>query len=522
MELTVLMLAFAAGLVVRRLGYPPLLGYLVAGFSAHMAGIGDGEALAPIAEAGIILLLFTIGLKLQPANLTPRYVWGSAILHMIIAFPLTAAVIYLVGTLYEPLRFENAIEPWMLAFALSFSSTVLAIKLFDERGESNSFYASIAIGILVVQDVLAVIFLVFTSGYYPSWYALTLLALPLAIPLLRRFLPLLGHGELLLLGGVLLALGAAQLFESFSLKGGLGALVFGMLIAQSHAEKAKELYTQLSGLKNLLLIGFFVQIGYYGFPELELLAVAVVLGLLIALRPLIYFALFTAFGLRARTSWLTSLSLFNYSEFGLIVAAIAAESGFLGPEWITTLALAMALSFFVATPINKKAHELYRRYSSILSRYEKPNRLPEEVIESLDGARIAVLGMGRIGRGAYQAMVEAGHTDIVGVEENYSRTNELNRQGMHCIHGDASDRDFWDRTNLTDCELVLVSLSNHHENLQVATLAKELGFAGKLSIATRYPDEKELYSGLDVDTYYLYRDVGRDFAEHSLSTTKAT
>ena len=103
---------------------------------------------------------------------------------MVIAFPLTAAVIYLVGSLYTPLRFENPIEPWTLAFALSFSSTVLAIKLFDERGESNSFYASIAIRILVVQDVLAVVFVVLTSGHYPSWYALGLLALPLAIPCL--------------------------------------------------------------------------------------------------------------------------------------------------------------------------------------------------------------------------------------------------------------------------------------------------------------------------------------------------
>jgi len=344
MELSVILLAFLAGLFVRRLGYPPLLGYLVAGFAAHMAGIGDGESLTPLAEAGIILLLFTIGLKLEPANLTPRYVWGSAILHMVIAFPLTAGVIYLVGSLYAPLHFENAIEPWMLAFALSFSSTVLAIKLFDERGESNSFYASIAIGILVVQDVLAVIFLVVTSGHYPSLYAIALLALPLTIPLLRRFLPLLGHGELLLLGGVLLALGSAELFESVSLKGGLGAIVVGMLIARANQDKAKELYSQLSGLKNLLLIGFFVQIGYYGFPELELVAVAVVLGLLIVLRPLIYFTLLTAFGLRARTSWLTGLSLFSYSEFGLIVAAIAAESGLLGPEWITTLALARSLA----------------------------------------------------------------------------------------------------------------------------------------------------------------------------------
>ncbi len=515
MEPVVIIVAFGAGLVARKLGYPPLLGYLAAGFIAHMAGIGDGESLKPLADAGIVLLLFTIGLKLEPAELVPRYVWGSAILHMVIAIPLTTAVIYLVGTLYEPLRFDDNIGPWMLAFALSFSSTVLAIKLFEERGESQSFYASIAIGILVVQDILAVVYLVFTADYYPSPWAALLLALPLTIPLFRRLLPLLGHGELLLLGGVLFALGAAGLFESLALKGGLGALLFGMLLARAHRTKARELYSQLAGLKNLLLVGFFLQIGYYGLPELELLAVALVLGLLIVLRPLIYFSLLTAFGLRSRTAWLTGLALFNYSEFGLIVAAIAAENGLLGPEWITTLALAMALSFFIATPINKQAHTLYRRHCAKLNQYEREQRLPEEVIGSLDGAKVAVLGMGRVGRGAYQRLIDDGHQSIVGIDENYAQANALTAKGWHCVHGDASDRDFWDRTTLADCELILVSLSHHRENLQVAQLARDSGYKNKLCIATRFPDESKAFDGLDVDTYYLYEDVGRDFAGHA-------
>ena len=517
MELSVVIMAFCAGLALRRLGYPPLLGYLAAGFVAHMLGLGDGDNLKPLADAGIVLLLFMIGLHLKLSDLRPRYVWGSAILHMLIALPLTTAVIYAVGTMYQPLNFETSIEPWILAFALSFSSTVLAVKLFEERGESNSFYASIAIGILVVQDILAVAYLVVSSGKYPSAWAVLLLGLPIIIPLSRRYLSLLGHGELLLLGGVLFALGAAELFESVSLKGGLGAIVVGMLIGYGNRPKADELYKHLAGLKNLLLIGFFLQIGYYGFPKLELLAVAVVLGILIVLRPLIYFALLTAFGLRARTAWLTGLSLFNYSEFGLIVAAIAAQSGMLGQEWITTLALAMALSFFVATPINKKAHELYRRHQHKLVNHERSERLPEEVIGSLNGARIAVLGMGRVGRGAYQSLVEAGHTDIVGIEENYARTQSLLATGYNCVHGDASDRDFWERTSLVDCELILVSLSNHREDVQIAKLAQNLGYKNVLSIATRFPDEGPALEKLNVVPYYRYADVGRDFARHSLT-----
>jgi len=516
LEPLVLALAFAAGLGFRQFGYPPLLGYLLAGFLANAAGWGSGDALAPLAEAGILLLLFTIGLKLNPRDLKPRYVWGSAVLHMIIAVPLTTAVIYIVGSLYSPLSFDHPIAPWTLAFALSFSSTVLAVKLFDERGESSSFYASIAIGILVVQDVLAVVYLVITADYPPSVWALALLVLPFTIPLIKRLFGRVGHGELLLLSGVLFAFGAAELFELVHLKGGLGALVAGMLISRAHRVKAHELYTQLNGLKSLLLIGFFLQIGYYGIPKIELVIVAVVLGLLITLRPIIYFSLLVFFGLRARTGWLTGLALFNYSEFGLIVASIAQTSGVLGEQWVTTLALAMAFSFAFATPVNKRAHELYIRYADKLKVFENSERLPEEVIGSLGGATIAILGMGRVGRGAFDALREAGYEHVVGVEENYQRAQQLNIEGWPCVHGDASDRDFWERTKLAQCDMVLVSLSNHRENIRVATLAKELNFSATLAVATRFPDESLELEELGCLTFYRYQEVGQDFARNTL------
>jgi len=517
MEPLVIALAFALGLIISQLGYPPLLGYLLAGFVANAYGIGSGDALAPLADAGILLLLFTIGLKLNPRDLKPRYVWGAAILHMLIVIPVTTAVIYIVGMMYVPLSFEHPAAPWTLAFALSFSSTVLAVKLFEERGETASFYASIAIGILVVQDVLAVVYLVASSGHLPSSWALMLLALPLLLPVLRRLLPVIGHGELLLLAGVVAAFGAASVFEAVDLKGGLGALVMGVLIGRSDHRKAKELYEQLFGLKNLLLIGFFLQIGYYGIPNLELVYVAIVLGFLITLRPLIYFALLTIFGLRARTGFLTGLSLFNYSEFGLIVTAVAQETGILGEEWLTTIALAMAFSFVVATPVNRKAHDLYVKHADWFRAHEKKERLPIELIGSLGSANIAIMGMGRVGRGAFNALRDAGHSDIVGVEENFDITQDRIKSGWPCVHGDASDRDFWDRTGLVRCELILVSLSNHRENLRVVRLATELKYNNTLVVAARFPDEATELERLGCDVYYLYQELGRDFADHALS-----
>ncbi len=517
MQALVIVLAFAAGYLFRRIGYPPLLGYLLAGFIAYGLGIEGGEQLQSIADIGITLLLFTIGLKLNPKDLTPRYVWGSALLHMVVAVPLTAAVILIVGQLYAPLSFDSPVAAWTLAFALSFSSTVLAIKLFEDRGETSSHYASIAIGVLIVQDVLAVFYLVISSGHLPSPWAILLLGLPLLRPLIARLMQSVGHGELLVLLGVMFALGAAELFEAVDLKGGLGALVVGTLLRSADKAKSKEIYERLINLKNLLLVAFFVAIGYNGIPSVQMMGVAVVLSMLIVLRPIIYFSLLTIFGLRARTGWLSGLSLFSYSEFGLIVAAIAVEKGVFGADWVTTLALAMSLSFFLATPLNNKAHALYQRYQSRVQRWENPEHLPEEEISSLGNAGTVILGMGRVGRAAYDSLVDSGITDIVAVEENYESTLELNAKGYNCVHGDASDREFWESTGMAARKLILVSLSNHREDLIIVELAKELGCVTSLSVAARFPDHKEQLESLGCSAFYLYEDVGRDFAQYALS-----
>jgi len=516
MDPVVLVLAFAAGLIMRRAGYPPMLGYLLAGFVASAMHFGSGESLAPLADAGVNLLLFTIGLKLSVSALKPKYVWGSALLHIVVAVPLTAAVISIVGHIYTPLALNSSASAWALAFALSFSSTVFAIKICEERGESASFYASIAIGVLVVQDIMAVVFLGVASGKYPTPWALGLLALFFVGPFLKRMMRAIGHGELLLFSGVAFALTMAEMFELVNIKGGLGALLMGVLVAAADKQKAKELHDKLDGLKNLLLIGFFLQIGYYGFPSLNMIIVACVLSLLLVLRPLIYFSLFVFFGLRARTAWFSGMLLFNYSEFGLIVAAASVQAGMLSADWVTTLTLAMAMSFFIATPLNKQVHRLYLDNRPKLTRYERATRLPEEEIGTLGQVDTAVLGMGRVGRNAYEALKLSGREAVVGIEESFARASTLSKDGFHCVHGDASDRDFWERTGLAECELILVGLSNHRENLQIVQLAKELNYQGQLAVAARFADQKDELEALGCISFNLYEEAGRDFALHSL------
>lgn len=518
-ETSVVLVAFFIGLLFKQLGFMPLLGYLCAGFIASHFGLGDPALIAPIADFGVLLLLFTIGLKLKIKSLLAPQVWAVGGLHMLIVVPLTAIVIIGAGMIFPAINLGDHQAAWMLAFALSFSSTVFAVKVFDDRGESNSLHAFIAIGILVFQDVIAVIFLVLSSGKIPEIWAIAFLLLPLCRPLLYKLLEKAGHGELLALFGIAATLAGGYLFELANLKAGLGAIVFGALLA--NYDKSRELYKSLLNLKDVFLIGFFLQVGYNGFPSWEMVLVALVLSGLIFLRPMIYFALFLLFRLRGRTSLLCSLSLFNYSEFGLIVAALIASNGQLPAEWLTTIALAMALSFFIAAPFNSKVHALYARYYDKISTLERTELIKREQPVSLGDAAVVILGLGRVGSGAYKYFSQQFPNQIVGVEGSVKRCKLMQEKGINCVLGDGSDRDFWQRADLDKRDIIIVCLSNHSENVSVVNLLKSLGFKGQIGVIARFEDQQQELEKLGCIAFNLYAEAGYGFAEHVIGRLSA-
>jgi predicted Kef-type K+ transport protein len=145
----------------------------------------------------------------------------------------------------------------LIGFALSFSSTVFVVKMLEERSESQSIYGRIAIGVLVMQDIFAVIFLTASTGALPSPWAILLLGLIPLVPILRRLLDRLGHGEMQVLFGFLLALVVGYaLFKSLGIKGDLGALVVGMLLSTHRS--APGLAKSLFNIKELFLVAFFL------------------------------------------------------------------------------------------------------------------------------------------------------------------------------------------------------------------------------------------------------------------------
>lgn len=508
-------LAFFLGFLARQIGLPPLVGFLATGFVLNSLGFTSGEMLQKLADLGITLLLFTVGLKLNLQILIKPQVWAVTALHMSALIALFGTLIWCLALLNAPLFSELDLKlSLMLAFALSFSSTVFVVKLLEDKGEMKSLHGLIAVGILVMQDLAAVVFLAASAGKLPSIWALLLFLLIPARPLLHYLLQKTGHGELLILYGLTLALGGAEIFELAGVKDDLGALIMGVLIS-SHP-KTRELAKVMLGFKDLFLVGFFLSIGMSGNLSMEALIIGVLLTPFVLVKSSLFFVLMTRFKLRARTSLLASLSLFNYSEFGLILAAIGVSAGWLNAEWLVVIAIALSLSFVLAAPVNRFDDRIYNRYRSFWMRFQCKERLPEDTLLDASGASIAVFGMGRVGSGSYDRMRELHGDTVVGIDFNAMLVAEHKTLGRNVLHGDPSDADFWDKVESDHrISLVMLALPNLRANLDALKQLQEIAFPGQIAATARFPDEVKILEEAGATAVFnIYTEAGAGFADH--------
>ncbi|MCL6416687.1 cation:proton antiporter [Aestuariirhabdus sp. Z084] len=514
-----ILFAFGFGLLAKQVGLPPLVGFLVAGFGLNFAGQQTSDQLTLFADLGVTLLLFTIGLKLNIRQLLKPQIWLGATAHMGLTSILFFGLLKLLT--YSNIDLLNGLGGGALllvAFALSFSSTVFAVKVLEDKGEMRGLYGQIAIGILIMQDLFAVVFMTIYKDGWPSLWAFALLGLPLLRPFLFRILDRVGHGEVLVLCGLFFALIlGAELFYLVGLKPDLGALIAGMLIA-SHT-KAEEMAKALFNLKELFLVAFFLNIGLTGLPTLDMALVAVLIVLALPFKVALYFFIISLFGFRARTSLLSSLTLANYSEFGLIVAAIGWKSGLLSGDWLVVIALALAISFLVSSPLNIHIISMYRYCGDFLQRFQRRTLHPEDQPLELGNPEILVFGMGRVGSGCYDELRSRFGDVVVGIEHNSFKVEKHEQSGRRVKLGDASDSDFWEKIRTGDrLRLIMLAMPNHHNNLFTARQLRESNYQGKVAAVVRFTDEAEELKAEGVASVFnMYEEAGAGFADHVCS-----
>ncbi len=511
-----LALAAILGFTAHMIRLPPLAGFLLAGFVLNAVGMPHSPLIEEVADLGVILLLFTIGLKLKPSTLVRPEIWGGASAHAITIITLFSILFYLAPvSVLTLLGVGGPTEIILLAFALSFSSTVFAVKVLEERGGTRSVDGRTAIGILIFQDILAVAFMTFSTGELPSIWAFALVGLILLRPLLSYLLERAGSGELLPMFGLFAAVvvGATS-FQLAGLKPDLGALVLGMMMANHR--RAGDVADSLFTIKEVMLVGFFLNIGLIGAVTLDHLLIAVALVLLVPVKAALFFFILSRFRLRARSSFLAAASLSSYSEFGLIVGAVAHENGWLAADALTVIALAVAISFVGASVLNLNVNRAYANLSSTLKRFETVTRRSEDQPLDTGEAQILVFGMGRVGTGAYDYLRERYHDDVVvGIESNSEKVASHREAGRNVLLGDAADSDFWERMEAAgkDFRVVMLAMPDHQVNMYALQQIKRAGFEGFIAALATYPEDVEaLKEGGAHCVFNVYAEAGAGFA----------
>ncbi|MEC4747139.1 cation:proton antiporter family protein [Methylomicrobium sp. Wu6] len=488
MELVWVGTAYIVGLIANRLSFPPLVGYLAAGYILHFLGIESGHTLTHLADIGIELLLFTVGLKLKLRSLLRREVLSVGGLHLLAVTGVSGVVFLLLG--------EQTLGGLVLGASLAFSSTVLAIKVLEDNGELSSLHGRDVLSILILQDIVAIALLAFADGRQPSYWAFALLFLPLLRPLAHRLLTVSRADELRLLLGVSLALAGGVTSENVGISPDIGALLMGVMLS-AHPQ-IEDLSEKLWGLKEVFLVAFFLQIGLADLPNPDQIIQAIELLGILPLQGILFFALYLLAGLRSRTAFISSLALMTYSEFALITTDAVVKANLISPEWNATIALAVAGSLAVAAPLNRYSHQLFSRFESFLTSFEKKSGHPDRLPESIGVAEWLVVGMGRTGLSAYLALHKR-EKRVVGLDADPTVLESLLAEGRRVIYGDAEDSELWSGLPLERIKGIILTLPEFDARCSAVRQLRKRGYAGQIGTICYLPDEKQQLGQLGAD-----------------------
>ena len=307
--------------------------------------------------------------------------------------------------------------------------------------------------------------------------------------------------------GLMLALVVGGLgFESVGLSCELGALAFGAMLAKH--PRAGELSNSLWSVKEVFLVGFFLQIGIGGLPDADALIFAALMSLLLPLKTVLFFFLFLAFRLRSRSAFLSAASLTNYSEFGLIVMSVVM------PQWLVPLAITVAFSFILSAQFNRVSASLYDRLASRLIPLERDTRHPDEQPVSLGDAQILVMGMGRTGRAAYNDLREKGYR-LISLDSDPVAVERAAREGCNILYADAEDQTFSQSLEMRQVEAVILAMNVAEAKVIASRKLREKGFTGLLVSHALYEGVARQIEAAGADhTYLTMSEAGAGLAQN--------
>jgi Kef-type K+ transport system membrane component KefB len=531
-----LLLAAFAGAVFVRLRQPVLIAYIVVGIALGPAGfelVKSHDQIALLAQIGVAVLLFIVGLKLDlnhirhigPVALATGL--GQLTFTIVIGF----GIVLLLG--------KDLLTALYVAVALTFSSTIIIVKLLSDKRELDSLHGRIAIGFLIVQDLAVVLAMMVVSALRPvgdgsvapEWWEVALslsgrvAVAAVAVYLLMRYiLPRLVASmarsqELLLIFALswAVALAAVGAWAGFSLEA--GAFLAGFTLASTQYREA--INARLGGIRDFLLLFFFIHLGSeLDFSTLgsEVVPALILSAFVLVGNPLIVMAIMGYMGYRKRTGFLAGLTVAQISEFSIVFVAMGITLGHINVQALGLTTLVGLITITMSTYMILYSHPLYERLAPWLGVFERKTPFRELAVErkplKVDGIDVMVFGLGRYGSRLLQQLHGAG-TKVVGIDFDPETVRQLKKRRMPVHYGDGENMDFLESLPMAHTRWVVSTLPTREANLALLHSLKESGFEGRIAVAVRDDQPHEELKRLGVAVLFTPFD---DAAAHAAET----
>lgn len=526
----VLFAATVLGVLAIRLRQPLIIAFILVGILIGPASLDLVTAHSEIrllAEIGVTVLLFVVGLKLD-MNLV-RHLGPVALATGLGQLLFTIVFGFLIGLALG----MDWIKAVYVAVALTFSSTIIIVKLLSDKREIDSLHGRIAMGFLIVQDIAVVVAMMVVGSLSAggvtdagqtgllvlSIIARLAVALLLVVLMMRYVLPrlmevLARSPELLLIFAVAWGTSLATLGELAGFSKEVGAFLAGFSLASTRYREAVN--ARLSSVRDFLLLFFFVNLGaQLEFAALgnELLPAAVFSLFVLVGNPLIVMVIMGMMGYRRRTGFLAGLTVAQISEFSIIFVAMGISLGHVDDSTLGLITLVGIITITLSTYLILYSHPLFDWLSPWLRPFERRNPFRENTTAPIvaSGAPVILFGLGRYGSRLMQRLREQG-IEVLGLDFDPEIIRHMRRDGYQVAYGDLESGDFIDHLPLEQVRWVISTVPELGANLNLAGVLRARGYAGAVAATLHHERDAEALTRAGVSHVLRpYRDAA-DYA----------
>lgn len=526
----VILIATCVAVIMRLLKQPLIIGHILTGLIVGpfvFDIVRSAETFALLGEIGIAILLFTVGLHLKPEIVRKfgRVAVIAGVSQVVITTVAGFVICLLLGL--------SALASFYVSVALAFSSTIIIMKLISDKGDIDVLYAKIAIGFLLVQDLIAVLLLLglplFSTGSlsaasvaeFVAMGALLIgfvyLASRFFVSKVSRFIS--ESQEFLFLFAIAWGIGIAALFKYFGFSLESGALVAGIALASLPARY--EISARLVPLRDFFIVMFFIYLGSQMqlgdvtalLPAAILLSVLVLVG-----NPLILMSVMGLLGYKKKTSLQTGFTVAQISEFSLILIALGVSLGHVSQPILSLVTLVGIITIFGSTYLVMYSDRIYAVLAPYLSGFERASAKEPHIRKS--GYPIVLFGSNRIGSDFVETLKEMGEKFLV-VDHDPDAIDRMTRAGIPVEYGDAGDWDFLDSLEFSKVELVISTVPDADTNTLIHRAVKQDNENAVVMVVAHRVGDALSHYGEGVDYVILPHFLGGKYAADLVSKFRA-